>query len=282
MRPPPFVYVRVDTRSQVDQALADHPGALLLAGGQSLVPQLNERTVHPSALIDLNFLLGEDAEPTRGADAVKIGPLVRQAALEHSPLVARTSPLLATAIRKVAYPAVRSRGTLVGALAYAHPQSELPATFALLGGTAAVRGPGGPRLVAAEELFVGPCRTSLAQGEWIEGVSIPAADPTAGFGLAEFTRRSADFALCGAVAAADRGTIRLAWFGRDSSPRVHVLPGAATDPLADRVADLVAATPHLADATEDDADYFRHLARAMAMTAIRQALKGTGLPHDPS
>lgn len=281
MKPPPFTYVRVHARAEVDEALRELPDAVLLAGGQSLLPQLNERRIRPAAIVDLNGLRAEPEDPSLDGDALHVGPMVRQAALERSPEVARRAPLLAAAVRQVAYPAVRNRGTLIGALAYADPRSELPATFVLLGGTAHVRGPGGARLVGARDLFTGPFRTSLRECEWIEGVTIPGCSPTAGFGLAEFTRRGADLALCGAVACADQGKISLVWFGRGASPRLRTLPGSSDQPLASRAAQLVDGTPHLAGSEAHNADYYRHLARSMALRAVRQALKEASPSDDP-
>ncbi|WP_344495784.1 FAD binding domain-containing protein [Nonomuraea monospora] len=278
MKPAPFTYLRARTRAEVDEALTEFPDAALLAGGQSLLPQLNERRIRPAALVDVNALQDEPEHPSWDGDGLRIGPIVRQAALERSPEVARHAPLLATALRKVAYPAVRSRGTLVGALAHAHPRSELPATFVLLGGTVQVRSSGGTRKVEAGELFTGPCRTSLRPGEWIEGVNIPGASPTAGFGLAEFSRRGADFALCGAVARADQGRISLVWFGRGATPRPHSLPGTSHQPLAARIAQHVREMPHF---DGGDAAYHHHLASSLAMRAVRQALKEASPSDDP-
>ena len=140
MKPAPFAYHRPGTREEVDGLLAElGPEAKLLAGGQSLIPILNMRLAAPAHLIDINFLRDEPREPVLDDGALAFGPLVRQSAVERSPLVAEHLPLLREVLQHVAHPAIRSRGTLVGSIAHADPAAELPALFVLLEGEARIR-----------------------------------------------------------------------------------------------------------------------------------------------
>ena len=55
MKSPPFEYMTAQTVAEAVQALAAADGAAkLLAGGQSLVPMLNFRLLHPAMLVDIN------------------------------------------------------------------------------------------------------------------------------------------------------------------------------------------------------------------------------------
>jgi carbon-monoxide dehydrogenase medium subunit len=214
VKPAPFSYHRPSTREEVDGLLAElGPGAKLLAGGQSLIPILNMRLAAPEHLIDINFLRDEPVEPVLDDGTLSFGPLVRQSAVERSPLVAERLPLLAEVLQHVAHPAIRSRGTLVGSIAHADPAAELPALFVLLEGEARVR-PGG-RTVPASELFVSHLETSLEPGEWIEEVRLPAH---AGGAFEEFARRHGDYALCGVAAIASGDGVALSFVGMGATP----------------------------------------------------------------
>jgi len=256
VKPPPFAYHRPSTREEVDGLLAElGPETKLLAGGQSLIPILNMRLAAPAHLIDLNFLRDEPAEPVLDGGALVFGPLVRQAAAERSRLVAERLPLLLEVLRHVAHPAIRSRGTVVGSIAHADPAAELPALFVLLEGEARVRPTG--RTVRASDLFVSHLETSLAPGEWIEEVRLPARS---GGAFEEFARRHGDYALCGVAALAIDGDVAMSFVGMGATP-VRLVGD-----VSDAVAQLE---------PEDDihasARYRRHLALRLAERVVERA-----------
>jgi CO/xanthine dehydrogenase FAD-binding subunit len=215
VKPAPFAYHRPRTRGEVDDLLAEHGEAKLLAGGQSLVPMMSMRLVSPAHVIDINFLEGEAREPSLDGGALAFGPLVRQAAAERSPLVAEHLPVLHQALAYVAHPAIRSRGTVVGSIAHADPAAELPAVVVALEGEARVRGAVGRRAIRAADLFAGHLETTLAPGEWIEEVRLPLQGhrPSA---VEEFARRRGDYALCGVVALGE--PLAIAYIGMGPFP----------------------------------------------------------------
>jgi CO/xanthine dehydrogenase FAD-binding subunit len=130
VKPAPFEYVAATSIEEATQALAQ--GGQVLAGGQSLLPLLNQRAARATRLVDINPIapLGV-LRRTNGS--LQIGATVRQATLERSPLVARHWPLLAQAVRHVGHPATRSRGTVCGSVAHADPRAELPLALLALG-----------------------------------------------------------------------------------------------------------------------------------------------------
>jgi CO/xanthine dehydrogenase FAD-binding subunit len=218
VKPAPFAYHRPSTREEVDDLLAELGAeAKVLAGGQSLIPILNMRLAAPAHLVDINFLRDEPAEPVLRDGALAFGPLVRLRAAERSALVAEQLPLLAQVLFHVAHPAIRSRGTVVGSIAHADPAAELPAVLALLEGEARVRGARGRRAVPAHELFAGHLETSLAPGEWIEEVRLPAQNGRGG-AFEEFARRQGDYALCGVAALASGDRLALSFVGMGAVP----------------------------------------------------------------
>ena len=55
MKPAPFDYVAAASADDAIRLLGEHgDAALILAGGQSLVPMMNMRLARPSVLIDIN------------------------------------------------------------------------------------------------------------------------------------------------------------------------------------------------------------------------------------
>src|SRR5574339_525967 len=101
MKPAPFDYHRPASLAEAFDLL-DRYGddGRLLAGGQSLVPALNLRLAAPRAVIDINRIPGLDAIHAT-ADGLVIGALVRQEALERSPLVREHASLIAAAVPHV-------------------------------------------------------------------------------------------------------------------------------------------------------------------------------------
>lgn len=279
MKPAPFAYSRPSTRAEVDGLLAGPAGeARILAGGQSLVPLLNFRLVTPAHLVDVNGLRNEPEAPELDGDRVRFGPLVRQEAVERAGIVAERVPLLREAISHVAHPAVRSRGTLVGSIAHGDPASELPAVFVLLGGTARARSVRGHRTIAAADLYAGPLETTLERDEWIDEVALPCARTGEGFALEEFSRRHADYALCGVAAVARRAAddtvaIALAYFGLGEAPASLTLPPGPSDgswlpEAVDRAVDEL----DPADDLHASSTYRSHLARRLGVRAAERAL----------
>ena len=60
MKPVRFEYVRPASMDEALAVLGRHPEAVILAGGQSLLPMLNMRLVAPSHVVDISRLKGLD------------------------------------------------------------------------------------------------------------------------------------------------------------------------------------------------------------------------------
>jgi CO/xanthine dehydrogenase FAD-binding subunit len=192
VKPPRFEYVAPRTLAEALEAL-DAEDARVLAGGQSLVPLLNFRLARPARLVDINGI-AELGVLRRTGGALHIGATVRQAAVERSAIVARHWPLLAQAVRFVAHAAVRSRGTVAGSVAHADPKAELPVALAALGARFHLRSRSGSRALTADQLFLGPLTTAIADGELLERIEVPPLPEGAGTGFAEYARTHGDFA----------------------------------------------------------------------------------------
>lgn len=201
MKPSPLTYHRPSSLEEAVALLGRlGPDAKVLAGGQSLVPLLSMRLAAPAHLVDIGAvpgLVSVDVAP----DAVRVGARVTHRTLERSQGAAAAQPLLRRALRLVAHPTIRNRGTTVGSIVHADPSAEMPAVLTLLRGSVQARSVRGSRTVAAADLFAGPMETTLAPDELAVGATFPRCDGATGTAIAEVARRHGDYAVVGVVVA---------------------------------------------------------------------------------
>ena len=274
MKPPPVVYHGPDTVDEAVRLLAEHGAqAKVLAGGQSLVPMLNMRLTAPARLIDVNRL-DELAYVRTDLEGVRVGALARHADVERATHAFEAVPLLRQAVRTVAHPTIRNRGTTVGSLVHADPCAEMPAVLALMDGEVLLRSErGGERVVKAADFFVGPMESACQEDELAVEAYFPKPRGRTGTDWREMSRRNGDYAMCGvgtAVRVDDDGAVTSAkavFIGMGPVPVVVDVTGA----------DFSAAAEHAADRLdpEDDihasAEYRRHLARVLLARSLKAA-----------
>ena len=97
---------------------------------------------------------------------MRIGALTTHAGIERSAEIPKHVPLLAEAVRHIAHPAIRNRGTLGGSIALADPAAEYPACLVALDATIVLQSKAGERMVRAEEFFKGLFEVDLEPGSW--------------------------------------------------------------------------------------------------------------------
>jgi carbon-monoxide dehydrogenase medium subunit len=212
VKPAPFTYHRPTTLAEALDTLAEVGGdGKVLAGGQSLVPLLSMRLASPGHLVDINRLTALSAIEAR-PDGVRLGAIVRHAAVEKHAGAVASQPLLGQALAHVAHPTIRNRGTSVGSLVHADPAGELTAVLAVTGGTVtlasrAADGSAATRVVPASEFFVGPLESATLHGELAVEAFFPSLDSLAaqpdtrmGSAFVEVARRHGDYAVCGVAA----------------------------------------------------------------------------------
>lgn len=195
MKPAAFEYVRPESLNEALQALSRHAdNAKILAGGQSLVPMMNLRMVHPAVIIDINRVPGLDGIRTEGKQLV-VGALARHSTLRESPIVATHCPLMSEAYQYVAHKPIRNRGTLGGNISHADPASEMPAVLLATDATIVVKSAKGERKIAAANFFIGLMQTALQTGEMVTEIRIPIAAANQGWAFEEVANRKGDFAM---------------------------------------------------------------------------------------
>jgi aerobic carbon-monoxide dehydrogenase medium subunit len=226
LKAPSFAYAKPQSLAEVFDLL-ERPGAKVLAGGQSLIPALNMRLSSPELLVDITGL-----SPLRGITleqgVVRIGALTTHADIEKSAQIEKHAPLLAQAVRHVAHPAIRNRGTLGGSIALADPAAEYPACMLALEATIVVAGKTGERLVKAEEFFTGLFEVDLRPGELVTAVEFPAQLKDQRSVFLELARRHGDYAIIGLAAYKGRST-RFVFCGAGATPVLAKQASSARD-----------------------------------------------------
>ena len=285
MKPPEFDY---HVPLTIDEALnlASRLGldAKFIAGGQSLVPMMNFRLVHPSHLIDLNsiavlsYLRIEDGE-------LCIGATTRHREVELSSVIRDGWPLISECMPFVAHVQIRNRGTLGGSLSHADPAAELPAVMTALEARFVLRSTRGTRIIQAEDFFVGTLTTATEPGELLVEVRVPPLPKATGWAYDELSRRRGDFALAGAAALvhlAPDGRIewaRLAFTGVGDKPtRAHqaeqALRGQSpTEDVVRAVGELSIADLAPESDLHASAGYRRDVAKVLARRTLMKAIE---------
>lgn len=285
MKPAPFDYRSARTREEAVRLLAESDGdARVLAGGQSLVLDMNFRHVRPTRVVDINpsreldYLVDDAGE-------LRIGALVRHRAFERPVVPGPLGRLLSEVSHHIAHPPVRARGTMAGSLAYAHPAAEWCATALALDAEIDLAGPASPRTVRAGDFFRGPFTTARRPDELITEIRLPLLSGDTGVGFAEQRRTQASFAMVAAVVALtvrDGATAdaRIALGNAADRPlRVHAaeeaLAGKAPTPRAFAAAGEIAGRecdprpePYCGVA------YRRHVVSVLVRRALDRALVG--------
>ena len=283
MKPAEFEYHAPRTVPEVLALLAQYgPEAKVLAGGQSLVQLMNIRAIQPAHVVDINGV-DDLAIADEKDDRLRLGSLVRQATVEHSPAVADACPLLAEAVPHIGSPQVRNRGTVGGSLAYASPSAELPAAALALDAEIVLSSQRRQRIVAASDFFAAPFTTIMEPDELLTEVRLPPLTGKTGWSFWEVSRRKNDLPVAAAVAVlrlSDDSTIsyvRLALAGVGPTPtrcfqaERNLIGASVPDDGFTAVAEHAAAALDPPSDMHAPSAYRRALAKVLAARSLREA-----------
>jgi carbon-monoxide dehydrogenase medium subunit len=285
MKPASFQYLAPATVNEALARLAEHGwDAKVLAGGQSLIPMMNFRLAQPAVLVDINPVTELSYIQATRDGGLRIGAMTRQRQVERDPLVAEAAPMVYAAMPKIAYPAIRTRGTVGGTLAHADPSAELVAASVALNARFLLKSQKrGERWVDARDFFVGLFTTVLEPDELLIEVRLPPMPRNSGWSFLEVARRHHDFALVGVAAVVTMADghcdqAKLVYFSVGDSPvEAHqaeaVLQGQ--QPTAEVIREA-AETAGQADVDPQSdinasADYRRHLVKVLGERALSEA-----------
>ncbi|HEY3485154.1 MAG TPA: FAD binding domain-containing protein [Ilumatobacteraceae bacterium] len=269
------------------EALAEQPGALVLAGGTDLMVEVNEGRRHLDleatvvAVDRVAELRSWTIDPV--ARTITIGSAVTYTELLDEPL-ASLLPALAQASRTVGSPQIRNAGTLGGNLATCSPAGDALPVLAALDAMVHLRSVTSSRSLPVGEFMVGVKRTALEPGELIEAVTMPMLDGWQGYSKVG-VRNAMVIATASACLALDvpSRSVRIAL--GSVAPTIIRCPdaeqvavegidwatGAIDDDVVERFGELVAAASRPIDDHRSTAAYRRHAVGVMARRLLRRA-----------
>ncbi|MCZ6895160.1 MAG: FAD binding domain-containing protein [Gammaproteobacteria bacterium] len=187
--------------SEALDLLAKHSNeARLIAGGQSLVPQMRAREVKPRTLIDLNRITDFTAIEING-DRLRIGALVRHRAVASDASLHANCAAFAEAARAIGDRQVRNRGTLLGNIVNAdHTADMLGPAIAFDARLGIAGAAGGMRSEPVESFVTGPRECGLAADEIVSFIDIPLSRHRTGSCYLKHGRVAQDRATLGVAA----------------------------------------------------------------------------------
>ena len=161
--------------AEASDALRDFgDDASLYAGGTELLLAMKTAGLRYRHLVDVKTIPGLRGVQALPDGRLRIGSATTHRELERSSDVQAVCPVLAETASRVANPRVRASGTLGGNLCFAEPHSDLATLLLCLGATCHIADAEDERTVPLDELIVGPYETSLAPGDVLVSVDVPA------------------------------------------------------------------------------------------------------------
>jgi carbon-monoxide dehydrogenase medium subunit len=260
-----FHYRQPKSIGEAVSILSDDEDALILAGGQTLLPMLKLRLGQPSMLVDIGRLRELRGIEFEGG-TLSIGAMTTHAAVAESADVQQSIPALARLAAGIGDPLVRNMGTIGGSLAYNHPGADYPG--ALLGLGANIHTD--RRRIAGDEYLEGMLDTVLEPGEMIVAINFPVPRRA---GYVKFPGPASGYVLAGAFIADTSEGVRVAING--AGPCAYRHEGFEAALASSFSVDALAGIEVPADDFNDDLhaspDYRAQLAKVAVRRAVEQA-----------
>jgi CO/xanthine dehydrogenase FAD-binding subunit len=290
MKPASFEYTLAETVEEVVALLDDSDGdAMIIAGGQTLMPMMALRMARPERVVDINGI-EELSGISESADEVIIKACTRQTDALESAIVAHRLPLLAAAIAFVGHQQTRNRGTVGGSLSLGDPASEIPLAALTMNAYVTLRSVEGSRTVPMGAFFLGPMMTACESNELMVSVHFPCSTSSDRIGTSfhEVNERHGDFAIVAAAAQIHLDENEVCSYAAVAVGGAHDrpirIPGLEAKLTGNKVdaGVIQLALQEISKAIDpfDDqharADYRRHTAETLAERAITDAVVNAG------
>ena len=222
MKSPAFSYYEAKDLADAINIKKTDDDAVILAGGQSLLPTLNMRLSNPSVLIDIGNI-NELKKIKVEESHLIIGAMCSHSQLMNDSAVNEKLPILNKILSQIAHPAIRNKGTHGGSIAYGDPAAELPAFAVLVNAEIILSGPDGERIVSAKDFYKGLFETAINSDEILTSVKYPINFKDTKLFFDEVTRRHGDYAMAGLVGSIKQknkinNEINLVFFGTGDKP----------------------------------------------------------------
>ena len=187
--------------------LAADQNARVMAGGTDLLVRLRMGQISPSAIVDIKQIEGMRTISQEDG-GFRIGAAVTGAEMKEHTGLGKSWPGVVEATDLIGSTQVQGRATPVGNLCNAGPAADSVPSLVAAGATVRVSGPDGARDVAVEDIPENPGQNSLAQGELVTSLFLPARPANSADAYLRFIPRTEmDIAVvgCGVSLTLDNG-----------------------------------------------------------------------------
>ena len=167
-------YAAPEIASEAVGLLQGEPGfSRVLAGGSDILVQLKAGILEPDLLVDIKRIAGIN-DITAEDGGYRIGAAVSGAKLGEHAGVRALWPGVVEATELIGSAQIQGRATMAGNLCNASPAADSVPAMIAARAIARVAGPDGERDCPVEDIPLSPGRTSLAKGEFITSIFLPA------------------------------------------------------------------------------------------------------------
>ncbi len=169
----------------------------VLAGGTDLLVQMKSGFAEPDLVVDIKRIGEMNAiVPERGG--FRVGAGVCCAALRENAKLKKAWPGVVEAANLIGSTQIQGRATIAGNLCNASPAADSVPALIVAGAVANIAGPRKKRKVPVQDIAVAPGKTSLAKGEIVTSISLPAQKARSGDAYLRFIPRTEmDIAVVG-------------------------------------------------------------------------------------
>jgi carbon-monoxide dehydrogenase medium subunit len=282
MYPAPFNYHRAESLEDALRALDRSDGeAIVLAGGQSLIPMMKLRMGEFPQIVDIGRLKNLSYIEQRD-NTLHIGALARHAQIAASDAAVQF-PILGDVAGGIADSQVRTMGTIGGGISIADASGCWPCGLRAMGATVVATGPGGSRQIGIDDFILGSYTTCLETNEIVTEVQVPLPEGSAGGAYVAFKRSASAYPTVAVAvlllmngASCSRGRVVLGGAGSTSIHSAEadaMLAGQVIDDaLLARVAEAVVAESSPPPDARGSEAFKRAMLKSLVVEAGQRAL----------
>lgn len=181
---------RPKTSQEAAEILAGETGLTrILSGGTDVLVQLKAGLVEPDLIVDIKAIPGLRSI-TPEAGGFRIGAAVSGAELGEHAGVCALWPGVVEGARLIGSTQVQGRATMAGNLCNGSPAADSVPALVAANAVARVAGPHGQRDCPVADIPAGPGKTTLARGEFLTSIFLPARPERSGDAYLRFIPRT--------------------------------------------------------------------------------------------
>ena len=240
-------FARPTTAEEAAQILAGEAGlSRILSGGTDVMVQLKAGLVEPDLIVDIKHIPGLRSI-TPEAGGFRIGAAVSGAELGEHPAVRALWPGVVEGFELIGSTQVQGRATMAGNLCNASPAADAVPALVTANAVARIAGPGGERDCPVADIPAGPGKTTLAKGEFLTSIFLPARPAHSGDAYLRFIPRTEmDIAVASAAVSLMLDAAGIVIAARVAlgavAPTVRLVPAAADAIIGTKLDDTAIAT----------------------------------------